>query len=266
MKRQLVLLAAAGACAMVGCNAPIPRFDPFLGRTTVPPPATGHIVSPVAGAADPYYPPGTNVLPGATGSTTPGVGITPSTSGTGSTAPQSIPITSQGSLNKRRTDRVARTSTPTPVESGTGTVQSSHASVIRIVDPEDDGAQSGLAAEPARFRPATGAVPIKSRSASTTAGRPSFSTTTADYAFDADYKWLTGSLEYSRTDRRWKLRYIPIDGDTDAYGGSVLLPETADLDNYQPGDFVTIRGQIAARGPDDRGFAPLYRYEQIERL
>lgn len=38
---------------LAGCNSPPSSFDPFLGRTTVPPPGT--IPAPQAGVGQPYY-------------------------------------------------------------------------------------------------------------------------------------------------------------------------------------------------------------------
>src|SRR5215831_4219647 len=48
MKRLIGLMIAAALCT--GCRSSAPPFDPFLGRTTVPPPGTA-----VPTAAPPYY-------------------------------------------------------------------------------------------------------------------------------------------------------------------------------------------------------------------
>lgn len=88
----------------------------------------------------------------------------------------------------------------------------------------------------------------------------------ASYAHDPSYRWLRGKIEYSRTDRRWKLRYIPIDGNPDRYGGSVALAEGTTLADFAAGDFVEVRGQLRTGSQIDWGYAPVYRVEQIRPL
>ncbi len=86
-----------------------------------------------------------------------------------------------------------------------------------------------------------------------------------NYGHDPDYKFLRGKLEYSQIDRRWKLRYIPIDGRTDRYGGSVVLPDTSLLSGCERGDFIEVRGQIGRHDPK-KGFAPTYQADEVKRL
>ena len=88
----------------------------------------------------------------------------------------------------------------------------------------------------------------------------------ARFGFDPEYKSLRGKLEYSEIDRRWKLRYIPIDGTTDEFGGSVVLEETSRLAGCERGDFVEVHGQIAHSAEGDRGYAPNFKISRIERL
>jgi hypothetical protein len=85
------------------------------------------------------------------------------------------------------------------------------------------------------------------------------------YGYDRGYRWLKGRLEYSPTSRRWKLRYIPITGHTDGYGGSVMLEDSPALQEMQRGDAVLIEGRIIGNG-ETGGFAPLYRAERVSRL
>jgi len=260
MKRQHVLLIATIIGCTAGCNMQSPRFDPFLGRTTVPPPATGHIVSPIPGTTDPYYPPGTTNVPGpapsSTGSVVPQSG----------TSPQTIPVTpQQGSVNSRRGDSLVTRPTST-TKKPSAVVQAAHTSDIRIVEPEADKSTATDSNEPGRFRAAADAAPLSAKSRAAGGDVDSTSHSSQDYGFAPDYRWLQGTLEYSRIDRQWKLRYIPIDGDTDDYGGSVLLPDSAELADLEPGAFVRVEGQIAAGRGDDTGFAPLYRYRTIEVL
>ncbi|MEX0714388.1 MAG: hypothetical protein WD278_18780 [Pirellulales bacterium] len=84
------------------------------------------------------------------------------------------------------------------------------------------------------------------------------------YGYAADYRSLRGQLEFSLIDRQWKLRYIPIDGDTDDYGGSVVLHGHA-LDDFRPGEFVAMRGQIEGQGAAGT-FAAAYRVDHIQPL
>jgi hypothetical protein len=85
-----------------------------------------------------------------------------------------------------------------------------------------------------------------------------------EYAHSADYQTLRGKLEYSPSLRQWKLRYIPIDGRTDAYGGSVILPESAELSTFKSGELVEVRGSLPAARISS-GFAPHYTPSSIKR-
>jgi len=88
----------------------------------------------------------------------------------------------------------------------------------------------------------------------------------ATYGYDGHYAWLQGQLEYSEASRQWKLRYIPIDGPTDRYGGSVVLVDSPALASRKAGDFVSIKGQLDESGKGQAGFAPLYTITSVDRL
>lgn len=88
----------------------------------------------------------------------------------------------------------------------------------------------------------------------------------ATYGFDGQYAWLQGQLEYSESARQWKLRYIPIDGATDRYGGSVVLAPSGTLSGYRPGDFVSVKGRIDASRTAQGSFAPQYVVASVDRL
>lgn len=87
----------------------------------------------------------------------------------------------------------------------------------------------------------------------------------SDYAHTPAYDTLRGRLEYSQSSHQWKLRYIPTSGQTDAYGGSVVLSDVSSLKSYAPGDMVAVRGRLASTGetPD---FSPAYQVDAIEPL
>ena len=68
-----------------------------------------------------------------------------------------------------------------------------------------------------------------------------------------------------RINNEWKLRYIPIDGETDDHGGSVQLHSTPALDEFQHGEAVTIDGHIDAADGTPGGYAPKYLVDSIRR-
>ncbi|MBL9123022.1 MAG: hypothetical protein JNG90_05280, partial [Planctomycetaceae bacterium] len=86
----------------------------------------------------------------------------------------------------------------------------------------------------------------------------------ANFGHDANYAQLKGRLEYSNISRQWKLRYIPIDGQTDEHGGSVILPDSSLLVGFASGDYVTVQGTLGNRRAG--GFAPEYHVQRIRRL
>ncbi|NQT14105.1 MAG: hypothetical protein HQ582_15230 [Planctomycetes bacterium] len=87
------------------------------------------------------------------------------------------------------------------------------------------------------------------------------------YGYDPDYRWLKGKLEFSQIDRRWKLRYIPIDGTTDEFGGSVVLSDRSLPEGCERGDFVEVHGALGAPAPDDdTTYAPEFQVRQIAGL
>ncbi len=88
---------------------------------------------------------------------------------------------------------------------------------------------------------------------------------TSRYAHDPQYGRLRGQLEYSRIEGHWKLRYIPVDGETDKHGGSVVVSDPSVLAGYERGDFVEVRGHLGDRRTK-KGYAPTYEVAQIKRL
>ncbi len=85
-----------------------------------------------------------------------------------------------------------------------------------------------------------------------------------NYDYDSKYSWLRGQLDYSQSERRWKLRYIPITGETDDFGGSVILSGQG-LDNFRSGEFVTVQGQLDQQEVERGGFAPLFHVQKISK-
>ena len=90
--------------------------------------------------------------------------------------------------------------------------------------------------------------------------------TRARYGYGASYEWLKGRLEYLASSDQWKIRYIPIDGVTDDFGGSVRIANPAVLADLAAGDFVEVRGRLEEDGLSGESFAPSYRLARVRPL
>jgi len=88
----------------------------------------------------------------------------------------------------------------------------------------------------------------------------------ATYGFDSNYAWLQGQLEYSQATQQWKVRYVPINGPTDRYGGSVVLTPVTALAAYKAGDYVSVKGRVISTTPNQGSYAPFYEVASIDRL
>jgi len=88
----------------------------------------------------------------------------------------------------------------------------------------------------------------------------------ATYGFDGNYAWLHGQLEYSAATKVWKLRYVPIDGPTDRFGGSVVLADSDLLVGHKAGEFVAVKGQLDGRPGPQGSYSPLYRVSEVQKL
>ena len=152
---------------------------------------------------------------------------------------------------------------PSGVSGAPGVETPIRAVPIDIMDlpPAGASAPSASLTQPAGYRLVSGApgdgaesvagvVPAAGEVAASSGAR-------GGYGYDPEYRWLRGRLEYSQIDRRWKLRYIPIDGRTDSHGGSVFLPESALPPGCERGDFVEARGRLG-QADSQGGFAPEY--------
>ena len=87
------------------------------------------------------------------------------------------------------------------------------------------------------------------------------------YEHADDYSCLKGRLEYSQARRRWKLRYIPIDGEPDRFGGSVILQNTSLLSGYERGDYVELKGRLYENADAETSgdYAADFEITQIKR-
>ncbi len=164
---------------------------------------------------------------------------------------------------------------PTPASAPSGAVPSSDRAIEITELPLPKRADANPADRGARLAAATDdggkAVPVvyqpslSDSSPSSQATAPATAASAAEYAYDSDYKCLHGKLEYSQADRRWKLRYIPVDGCSDAYGGSVVIANPATLSGFERGEVVEVQGQLSRQEGSSAGFAPQYEIQQIRR-
>jgi hypothetical protein len=97
-----------------------------------------------------------------------------------------------------------------------------------------------------------------------TTGTSSTPDSSDSYSHHVAYTWLRGKLEYSTAAKRWKLRYIPIDGQTDQFGGSVILANSPLLENLRPGEMVTAEGSIGNSPAQSGSFSPLFELRSIK--
>lgn len=335
MKGSRAVLAAALLTA--GCQTPMPTFDPFAGRTTVPPPGTGTISPP--SVEIPYYqgapppgsppaatPPPNTVPPGgynypqskaepsasapsyasnsAPSSTEPAIRVPDDSKAARirpaavaqamPTAPRTQPLALQPSsrpvaaphLPPQRT--LQGQANPAPLPSNPAPRPVTYAAQPAPQPIPQRCAPVAIPCQPSPFIPSREAVeitqlPAARASRPTSTGRSASTASTgfvarasheqADfqppayrYGYESkNYSWLKGELQYLQSTRKWKLRYIPIDGETDAYGGSVEIANADALAGFQPGDHVTLYGRVT-REPSGASFAPLYTVERAERL
>jgi hypothetical protein len=298
MKRWLMGMVAVLAAA--GCKAPAPTLDPFLGRQTVLPPRPGEVVAALPDQA--YYPsapptPASARLSSAprfvpTPPASPPVAVTratnppPTAKATSDPTPVVAPRPLRSASPEERPPATGGRSAPQSTASG---LQALRGTGTRV--PAISGTPAS--AEPRRFVPTPGATDIfawrgapassvtiashataaaapESWTAAPTSARTTAGAAVTDsqdrYGHDAGYTQLKGRLEYSGAARRWKLRYIPLDGQTDDYGGSVVLMETPLLDGFRAGDYVIVVGQVSPQDTGSQAFAPFYQAERIDRV
>lgn len=164
-------------------------------------------------------------------------------------------------------ERVYQTISPRPKDAPARSTRSvaaastaAHPIDIMDLPPPSNAVQKAEASDGVRLVSATVAIkdPAVSRPAS-----ESFSPA-ALYSYDPQYAWLRGRLEYSQIDHCWKLRYIPVDGVTDSFGGSVILTNTEALSGYERGNFVEIQGKLGSTNPENRTFSPTFEVQTVK--
>lgn len=82
----------------------------------------------------------------------------------------------------------------------------------------------------------------------------------ASFWHNEDHTELRGQLQNTRLTKGWRLRYAPIDQD-DEFGGSVRFTDDSQIDGFQDGQMVRVRGRLIA---DGMRIAPYFRVDSIE--
>jgi uncharacterized protein (TIGR03000 family) len=83
------------------------------------------------------------------------------------------------------------------------------------------------------------------------------------FGHDPSYHWLVGTLDYSRIQEAWLIRYAP-SGEEDPHGGCVTLLGLGQMDGFRSGQRVRVEGHlIDGRSEQIR---PPYRVESIRPL
>lgn len=268
-----------------GCRTPDVGIDPF-GRTTIPPPATGAVSR--SGAGDPYYSGvrssgSPSLVPLDRGisnkvSATSSLPISSSTQGWNSTGNSAGAADRPGRLRPVPTDLGDLTrATNVSLTGGTPAAWEKHPASPADFRENITGRASPATVTPQIHRvqyshvdntdrteiaalPETGGQITTSR-----LGNHTVDTTAGRYGHASDYTWLKGRLEYIASQRQWKLRYISLNQETDTFGGSVILSDLTELENYRTGDFVLVRGQLADIPSDSRAVSTVFSVTRLNR-
>ncbi len=80
------------------------------------------------------------------------------------------------------------------------------------------------------------------------------------FGHDPNYRWLVGTLDYSKIQRGWLLRYGPLQ-EEDRYGGCVLLLAPSHDATFKPGQTVRVEGSLI--DPTSHQLRPAYRVENV---
>ena len=87
----------------------------------------------------------------------------------------------------------------------------------------------------------------------------------ARFGFDGSYATLRGQLQYYPQTGYWGVRYIPLQGAPDHYGGVAVISNPEILGGLQPGEFLLIQGFIEPHDNGDGTFVPSYTVQGIQR-
>lgn len=79
-----------------------------------------------------------------------------------------------------------------------------------------------------------------------------------NFAHDPNYRWLVGTLDYSRIQRQWLLRYTSFD-EEDRYGGCVTLIAPDAARYFKRGQMVRVEGTLI--DPESRQLLPAFEVQ-----
>jgi hypothetical protein len=82
----------------------------------------------------------------------------------------------------------------------------------------------------------------------------------ARYGHDANYHWLVGTLDYSRIQDAWLLRYVSLE-DEDRYGGCVTLVAPGQGVALKSGQTVRVEGVLI--DPNSQQLRPAFQVRNI---
>ncbi len=83
------------------------------------------------------------------------------------------------------------------------------------------------------------------------------------FAHDPSYRWLNGTLDYSKIHNAWVLRYASVEED-DRYGGSVTLDYSGRMSSFKSGQLVRVEGQLI--NPESTELRPAFRVQSIRNM
>jgi hypothetical protein len=83
----------------------------------------------------------------------------------------------------------------------------------------------------------------------------------AKFAHDAAYHRLVGTLDYSRIQQAWVLRYVPVEED-DRYGGCVTLVVPSRKMKFRRGQTVRVEGELI--DPESQQLRPAFEVQDIK--
>ncbi len=80
------------------------------------------------------------------------------------------------------------------------------------------------------------------------------------FGHDANYLWLVGTLDYSRIQQAWLLRYVPVE-EEDRYGGCVTLVAPNGVLHFKRGQTVRVEGSLI--DPESQQLRPAFEVRKI---
>ena len=107
---------------------------------------------------------------------------------------------------------------------------------------------------------------VRSQGAAVPNGSTTADAGSGSFGYDSQYRWLKGKLEVFSVHSNLAAAYIPPDGATDNYGGSVVIADASKVSGFQPGDSVYVDGTPGPTAAGQGSFAPLYNVNRIQKL